>query len=281
MVGLQPIIPILAALSPPLAYLGACRLMAPRPDMSRADACHGLPVIGIGVLVAVFPRGIDAGLILIYIGYAGAMLRLVRRGPDALGLAPLATAATAYRAILFSAAALLISAGADILILFDIEGHQGTEAAGIITYANILGILAIAGAAWAAAPGAAEDRGPESPPAPLSASDAEVLGTLNDFMTHTHAYRDANLTLDRLARKTGIPARRISAAVNRSGAHNVSHYVNAFRIGEACMLLAETSLSVTDIMLACGFQTKSNFNREFKRIAGFTPTEWREKDRKA
>jgi AraC-like DNA-binding protein len=32
---------------------------------------------------------------------------------------------------------------------------------------------------------------------------------------------------------------------------------------------------VTEIMLEAGFQTKSNFNREFKRVTGLTPSDYR------
>ncbi|HBT52603.1 MAG TPA: AraC family transcriptional regulator, partial [Erwinia persicina] len=33
--------------------------------------------------------------------------------------------------------------------------------------------------------------------------------------------------------------------------------------------------TVIDVMEHVGFQTKSNFNREFRRITGKTPTQWR------
>jgi AraC-like DNA-binding protein len=59
---------------------------------------------------------------------------------------------------------------------------------------------------------------------------------------------------------------------------SVSQYVNQLRIREACRLLEETEQSVTSIMLDAGFQTKSNFNREFRRITGLSPVAWRERE---
>ncbi|MCF1465185.1 helix-turn-helix transcriptional regulator [Agrobacterium vitis] len=56
---------------------------------------------------------------------------------------------------------------------------------------------------------------------------------------------------------------------------NVTMPVNAFRISEACDLLSETKKPVTEIMFEVGFQTKSNFNREFRRSTEMTPLEWR------
>ena len=50
-----------------------------------------------------------------------------------------------------------------------------------------------------------------------------------------------------------------------------------YRIAEACRLLTETDQPVTKIMFDVGFQTKSNFNGEFRRVTGMSPTAWREK----
>jgi AraC-like DNA-binding protein len=63
--------------------------------------------------------------------------------------------------------------------------------------------------------------------------------------------------------------------VNTVVGQNVSQYVNSFRIAEACDLLENTEKSITEIMFDVGFQTKSNFNREFRRITDMTPKDWR------
>ncbi|MBR7539945.1 helix-turn-helix transcriptional regulator, partial [Mycobacterium tuberculosis] len=81
-------------------------------------------------------------------------------------------------------------------------------------------------------------------------------------------YRDVDLNLNRLARKMVVPARQVAIAVNRVEAVSGSHYVNDYRVREACRLLADTDRAVTGIMFDAGFQTKSNFNREFLRVTG-------------
>ncbi len=103
------------------------------------------------------------------------------------------------------------------------------------------------------------------------------MAAIDALMQAKHVYRAVDLNLDRLARKAGIPARQISIAINRATGKNVSQYVNEQRIAEACQLLAETERSVTEIMFDVGFQTKSNFNREFKRVTEMTPLQWRER----
>ncbi|WP_377845214.1 helix-turn-helix domain-containing protein [Bosea sp. UC22_33] len=58
---------------------------------------------------------------------------------------------------------------------------------------------------------------------------------------------------------------------------NVSQYINDFRVAEACRLLP-AKRSVTMAMLEAGFQTKSNFNREFRRVTGLSPAAWRDRN---
>jgi AraC-like DNA-binding protein len=72
-----------------------------------------------------------------------------------------------------------------------------------------------------------------------------------------------------------VPARELSAAINSVTGQNVSQFVNNRRIAEACRLLEETKQSATTIMLDVGFSTKSNFNREFRRVTGKSPRQWR------
>ncbi|MEJ5177687.1 helix-turn-helix domain-containing protein [Erwinia sp. MYb416] len=83
------------------------------------------------------------------------------------------------------------------------------------------------------------------------------------------------MNLARLARKAGIPTRQVSAAVNALYQQSVSQYVNGWRIREAGERLAGSQQTVIEVMESVGFQTKSNFNREFRRITGKTPSEWR------
>ena len=52
-------------------------------------------------------------------------------------------------------------------------------------------------------------------------------------------------------------------------------YVNDYRVTEARALLGNTTDSILDISLQCGFSNLSNFNRMFKKKYGITPRQMR------
>src|SRR5690554_6482443 len=51
-------------------------------------------------------------------------------------------------------------------------------------------------------------------------------------------------------------------------------YINELRVTYACKLLLERRLTVTQICYEVGYNNISNFNRQFKKITGYTPTEY-------
>lgn len=54
-------------------------------------------------------------------------------------------------------------------------------------------------------------------------------------------------------------------------------YINEFRVGYACKLLLEEQYNISEICFECGFKNISNFNRQFKDITGFSPTDYKSK----
>lgn len=52
-------------------------------------------------------------------------------------------------------------------------------------------------------------------------------------------------------------------------------FVNELRIGKACSLLIEDNLNITEVAFRSGFVNLSNFNRQFRRVKGLSPHEFR------
>src|SRR5690606_33678704 len=121
--------PIVAAAIPPLVYAGVCQLIGRSWfSLSLSVGVHALSVLLIVVLTIFWRGAIDVTLILVFVSYAITILLLVKPGTDALRLAALDEAASAYHAILFAAGALLLSALGDAFIVLDVEWMQGQNA---------------------------------------------------------------------------------------------------------------------------------------------------------
>lgn len=283
--------PILAAIVPPLIYRLVLDLVGVNSIKNFRLWKHSIAPIAVAILLVAAPFAIDPFLIFVFVTYAFVILRLMPMGANSLQLASLEAAGVAYVSIMFAAFSLLVSALIDGVIFFEFLSVSGESAIGYITVANISLLMIITVAAFGIAnyhteSGEMIDALPAAEDKPDATNEAEqamlddeehekTLALVEDLLVSKRLYRDVNLNLDRLARRLGVPARKVSNAINQIRGKNVSQFVNEFRVVEACDLLQKTDQSVTDIMFDVGFQTKSNFNREFRRVTGKTPLNWR------
>jgi AraC-like DNA-binding protein len=174
--------------------------------------------------------------------------------------------------------ALIASALSDVFIAVAFMTGNEHWAGWLITFSSSL-VLVLVGllSGSQSASGVANEGSVEPAPQPKETSkeDIEILEALEAFLKREPMHLDPNLTLSRLARRLRLPEKRLSTAVNRATGANVSRYVNTWRIRHACKLI-ENGATVTDAMLDSGFNTKSNFNREFLRETGVPPSKWKQ-----
>ena len=55
-------------------------------------------------------------------------------------------------------------------------------------------------------------------------------------------------------------------------------YLMNIRIGYACRLLIEATQDISEIAYDSGFENLSNFNRQFKKIKGVTPSQFQKQN---
>ncbi|MFN3319506.1 MAG: helix-turn-helix domain-containing protein [Allorhizobium sp.] len=291
-----PVLPVMASLVPALSFLAFRDLSRESPGLSWVDWPHLLPMLATLILLVIGRAPVDLVIIANFFGYGLALLWFARLGPDGLLAARLDGALRSYRALQLTGLALIASALTDVAISLDMLWSGGRYSPMVVSAATtlillLLGIGAVtAGQEEVGEQEAGEGEAPvdghgfETPGAPsdIAASTKSVTedhrrlaADLDRLMTERRLWADPDLNLARLARRLGMPARAISQAVNRVHGVSVSHYVNNHRITEACRLLADTDLPVTRILFEAGFMTKSNFNREFLRVTGENPSDWR------
>jgi len=78
-----------------------------------------------------------------------------------------------------------------------------------------------------------------------------------------------------LARTIGLSESAFSRLFKKCTNGTVPQYLNRYRIAHACRLLAETDLTVAEIVRTCGYLSPAHFQRQFQKIHGRSPTEYR------
>lgn len=87
-----------------------------------------------------------------------------------------------------------------------------------------------------------------------------------------------HLDVSAVATAVGISPTYFSAFFTEHFSQHFSEYLRSIRIEQACALLLDTSMSVTEIALAVGFNSGSHFICHFRRAMGMTPLAYRKKN---
>jgi AraC-like DNA-binding protein len=106
----------------------------------------------------------------------------------------------------------------------------------------------------------------------LGAGDQDRMGRV---LGHIHAHLLEDISRDEVAARASLSAGAFSRFFKTRTGKTLPQYVNELRIGRACSRLVETDDKISDIALDCGFENLSGFNRQFQRIAGMTPKDYR------
>ena len=109
----------------------------------------------------------------------------------------------------------------------------------------------------------------------------QMMQGLHKSMTEDRLYRDAELTLAKLARHLGISPKIISAVLNQKLGKNFNEYVNQFRVKEIQERLVRAEnkkYTITALAYECGFNSQPTFQRAFKSVVGLTPSEFLQKN---
>lgn len=269
--GFQIVQPMTATLVPSMAWV-AFQTTAVR----RFEAIDYLNVLGplcavISLLTA--PVFLDTLIPALFVGYGVAILWISLRGADAMPRLRLAAGDLPGVIWQVIGGALIASALSDVLIVLAQIWGMGYLQPWIISIYSSVTLMIVGGLSLSSVLDSAPAE-PESPPQqPISDQDVAIVEKLDAMMAAQQLYLNPDLTLSLLSRKLLIPAKQLSAAINKVTGANVSRYINAARIKAAQEALRQGE-NITSAMLGSGFNTKSNFNREFLRVAGQSPSDW-------
>jgi AraC-like DNA-binding protein len=263
--------PITATLIPPMAWVAfqATAIRGFRPS----DGRHVAGPIVAGICLGVQPDLLNFVIPGLFLGYGVAILRAGLNGPDAMPRMRIEAGDLPGRIWQVIGAALIASALSDVLIVAALAFGAAHLQPWIISLFASAMLLVVGGLGLSSALTATAVDVDEPPERPITDQDIQIVERLEALMQQRSIYLDPELTLSRLSRKMAVPAKQVSGAINRVTGGNVSRYINAARIRNAQRMLKQGK-SITEAMLASGFNTKSNFNREFLRVSGQSPSEW-------
>lgn len=275
--GIATYLIVLAPVLPALAYLSYAALTG----QQTARRYWPLGVVALNwVAFAVLPVIPDPLILMTYLGFGFLLLRFWWKGTDALSMSPINNAQDIRFAMCLTGVALVLSGLTDIYLIIDFIQNDGRNAGLILTFVQtaFVVVIGVSASFGRVAEMTEPDREGIAVAPQASAQDSEIVDRLERLFADDGLHRDEDLSLRRLARKLGLPDRQVSNAINRVRGMSVSQFVNDFRIREACRLLGTSKKSIMEVSLTAGFATKSNFNREFLRVTGQTPSQWRKKD---
>ena len=88
-------------------------------------------------------------------------------------------------------------------------------------------------------------------------------------------HADEELSLTKVAKIVNMNANYLSENFKQVTGTNFVEYVARARFTNACDLLRNPNLRISEIAFAAGFQSLSQFSRVFKRFSGKSPTQYR------
>ena len=91
-------------------------------------------------------------------------------------------------------------------------------------------------------------------------------------------YLKHNLNIEEFSKRIDLPVKEVSAVINKHYGTNFFEFMNTYRVEEAKRLLSDekhADMTVLDVLLQSGFNSKSAFHRFFNRLVGVSPTEFR------
>jgi len=105
-----------------------------------------------------------------------------------------------------------------------------------------------------------------------------LAAKLSAYMNESKPYLDPDLTLAGLSAMLNLPQHHLSRVINEHYGNNFFDFINRYRIEEVKQRIPDPAygnLTLLGIAFDCGFNSKSAFNRLFRKYTGITPSEYK------
>jgi AraC-like DNA-binding protein len=110
--------------------------------------------------------------------------------------------------------------------------------------------------------------------------NSDEIKLINSKLMHAieidKLYLNPDLTIKNVTDHIGSNTKNVSQVINQMHNKNFFDFINSYRCTEVKLILqAEENTTIMEAMFQSGFNSKSSFNKEFKKLSGQTPTEFK------
>lgn len=106
---------------------------------------------------------------------------------------------------------------------------------------------------------------------------AKSNGKLKEMIVYIHEHFGEKLTVPELASAMFLSERQCFRAFQECLHTTPAEYMKSYRLQQACFLLREDRISITEVGQRCGLGSSSYFGKTFRDAMGLTPSEYRHK----
>lgn len=108
--------------------------------------------------------------------------------------------------------------------------------------------------------------------------DVALMKEVHELVSKEKIFKNADLTLDLMAKQMSINRNYLSKAINQTTGKNFNTYINEYRVKEAIKILSNEKsdvISIDAIAFDVGFNNRTSFYQSFKKITGLSPSDFR------
>ena len=107
------------------------------------------------------------------------------------------------------------------------------------------------------------------------ANDERGNKKMSDVYTYIRENYFKPISINKISKIARVSPSAFGRFFKKNCGSSFVEYLNCVRSNKACYLLHETDYQVQEIAKECGFTSKSNFNKQFRKTQGISPREYR------
>lgn len=107
--------------------------------------------------------------------------------------------------------------------------------------------------------------------------DTEKQNHVKNMLSYIHRNYSEKITLAEISREASVSTREANRIFQKTIRQTPFEYLMHYRLEQVRELLEKTDLSITEISYRCGFTDSAYMGKQFRKIFGETPGEYRRK----